>query len=80
MLNLPTYTRKSTIDELDLELQMRRRVWRINKDGRFPKPEHDKRYDKMTVLRDILKKMTDGEFNRFYGRTIPSQEPKTLFE
>lgn len=75
-----TMNRKEAIKEIEAELGMRRKVWRMNKDGGFTFVEHERRYAKMLSLCDILKSMTDKEFAHFLTRaTREVPEQKSFF-
>ena len=68
------YKREAAVAELKAELTMRQKVWkklpgsRNNQDVQFADMEHNRRYQTMLCLLEILEDMTDPEYNKILER------------
>ena len=79
--------RKKFISELNTELGMRRKVWEKTTDHQtkkitFVDMEHQRRYDILALLGEVLELMTDAEVNKFYERVERARAqtpPEPLF-
>lgn len=67
-------SREAAITELKTELTMRQKVWkklpgsRNNRDIQFYDRDHQRRYDILLQLLDVLEDLTDMEYNKFTER------------
>lgn len=79
--------RKKFISEVNTELGMRRQVWQKITDAAtktfiFVDREHQRRYDILVLLGEVLGQMTDAEVNLFYERVERARAqtpPELLF-
>lgn len=62
--------RKTFVNEIEAELTMRRRVWQRvwGKADEFSDPEHQRRYNTLVSLNEMLRTMTDREVEEFMQR------------
>lgn len=79
--------RKKFISEINTELEMRRKVWhgiidRNTNKVTFASLDHERRYNILALLGEVLEQMTDAEVNKFYERVERARSqtpPEPLF-
>jgi len=73
--------KKKFLQEIDIELGMRRKVWEkiYGQSDKFVKIAHQERYDTLLAMRKLIEGMTDAEIIAKMNGTKPDDGQKSLF-